>query len=67
LSSYLTMRLNLDHGQELGNSHQNVLIYISQTADQYVLLDNNLILQNVQEKFWNDKKEKPMEFFYSYN
>ncbi|XP_022179709.1 E3 ubiquitin-protein ligase RING2-like [Myzus persicae] len=66
LRSYLTMRLNLDHGKELGNNHATVLIYISQTADQYVLLDNSLTLQNVQEKFWNVKKEKPMEIFYSY-
>lgn len=61
------MRLKLDHDKELGNNYQNVLIYISQTADQYVLLDNSLTLQNVQEKFWNAKKEKPMEIFYSYN
>lgn len=61
------MRLNLDYGKELGNSHQDILMYISQTADQYVLLDNDLTLQNVQEKFWNVKKEKPMEIFYSYN
>jgi len=61
------MRLNLDYGKELGNSQQDVLMYISQTADQYELLDNNLTLQYVQEKFWNVKKEKPMEIFYSYN
>jgi len=61
------MRLNLDYGKELGISHQDILMYISQTFDQYVLLDNNLTLQNVQEKFWNVKKEKPMEIFYSYN
>lgn len=61
------MRLNLDHNEKLGSGHQNVLIYISQTADEYVLLDNNLTLQNVQEKFWTVKKEKPMEIFYSYN
>ncbi|XP_060875442.1 E3 ubiquitin-protein ligase RING2-like [Metopolophium dirhodum] len=67
LSSYLTLRINLDHGKKLSSGRQKVLIYISQAADQYELLDNNLTLKNVQEKFWNAKKEKPMEIFYSYD
>jgi len=61
------MRLNIDNGKKLLSGHQSVLIYILQAADQYILLDNNLTLKNVKEKFWNDKKEKPMEIFYSYN
>ncbi|XP_016662806.1 E3 ubiquitin-protein ligase RING2-like [Acyrthosiphon pisum] len=67
MSRYLTIRLNLVQGRELLSDNGDVLMYISQAADQYVLLDNNLTLQNVQEKFFNAKKEKPMEIFYSYN
>lgn len=66
LSKYLITRLNLDHGTELGNNHLNVLIYIEQTANEFVLLDINLTLSILQEKFWNVNKEKPMELYYSY-
>jgi len=66
LRSYLTTQFNLDHGKELGKRQLKVLIYILQNANQFVLLDNNLTLQNVQKKFWNVQKEKPMEMFYSY-
>jgi len=61
------MRLNIDNGRKLSSGRQTVLLYMSPAADQFVLLDNNLTLKNVQEKFWNAKKEKPMEMFYSYD
>ncbi|XP_025193352.1 E3 ubiquitin-protein ligase RING2-like [Melanaphis sacchari] len=67
VSSYLTMRFNLDHNKEIGNNQIKASIYILQTAGQYILLEGNLTLQNVQEKFLNVKKEEPMEIFYSFN
>ncbi|KAF0750823.1 E3 ubiquitin-protein ligase RING2-like [Aphis craccivora] len=67
LSSYLTMRFNLDHDEDFGNNQMKVLFYISYNADQLVLLNDNMTFQNVQKTFWNVKKEKPIEIFYSYN
>jgi len=67
LSSYLTMRFNLDQDEDFGNNQMKVLFYILYNADQLVLLNDNMTFQNVQKTFWNVKKEKPIEIFYSYN
>uniref|UniRef100_A0A2S2NHF5 RING-type E3 ubiquitin transferase n=1 Tax=Schizaphis graminum TaxID=13262 RepID=A0A2S2NHF5_SCHGA len=66
LSSYLTMRIRLDHDNEIENNQIKVLIYVSLTADLYRILNGKRTLQYVRDKFWNAKKEEPMEIFYSY-
>lgn len=66
LHKYLAMRLTLDLDSQLSPSHSllNFCIYISPTAGQYVQLNGNQTLGQVNDKYW--KENKPLEMYYSW-
>lgn len=68
LSKYLAMRFALDKQEELGTEAPTEIspfaIYIAVTPGQFSLLDGNVTLDQVNEKFW--KVNKPLEMFYSF-
>ncbi|XP_017782661.1 PREDICTED: E3 ubiquitin-protein ligase RING1 [Nicrophorus vespilloides] len=66
LHKYLAMRLTLDfHSQsQLPHNLLNFCIYISPSTGQYVQLNGNQNLGQVNDKFW--KVNKPLEMFYSW-
>ncbi|XP_046393945.1 E3 ubiquitin-protein ligase RING1 [Ischnura elegans] len=64
LSKYLAVRLTLDLDSEIPNSPLNFCIYIAPTPGQYVVLNGNQTLRQVNEKFW--KVNKPLEMYYSW-
>ncbi|XP_015914323.1 E3 ubiquitin-protein ligase RING2 [Parasteatoda tepidariorum] len=67
LSKYLAMRFALDKQDELGSEAPTEIspfaIYIAVTPGQFSLLDGNVTLDQVNEKFW--KVNKPLEMFYA--
>ena len=68
LSKYLAMRLTLDNmDSDLSDSLGlvNFCIYIAPTPGQYVLLNGNQTLRQVNDKYW--KADKPLEMYYSIN
>lgn len=68
LSKYLAMRFALDKQEELGAEAPTEIspfsIYIAVTPGQFSLLDGNVTLDQVNEKFW--KVNKPLEMFYAF-
>nr|AEE61536.1 unknown [Dendroctonus ponderosae] len=66
LHKYLAMRLTLDLESQLSPSHSllNFCIYISPSAGQYVQLNGNQTLGQVNDKYW--KENKPLEMYYSW-
>ncbi|XP_035212781.1 E3 ubiquitin-protein ligase RING2-like [Stegodyphus dumicola] len=68
LSKYLAMRFALDKQDELGSEAPSEIspfsIYIAVTPGQFSLLDGNVTLDQVNEKFW--KVNKPLEMFYAF-
>ncbi|XP_017774440.1 PREDICTED: E3 ubiquitin-protein ligase RING1-like [Nicrophorus vespilloides] len=66
LHKYLAMRLTLDLDSQLPQSHNllNFCIYISPSSGQYVQLNGNQNLGQVNDKFW--KINKPLEMYYSW-
>ncbi|KAF2880601.1 hypothetical protein ILUMI_25565 [Ignelater luminosus] len=66
LHKYLAMRLTLDLDSQLSQTHHllNFCIYISPTAGQYVQLNGNQTLGQVNDRYW--KVNKPLEMFYSW-
>ncbi|ENN77773.1 hypothetical protein YQE_05745, partial [Dendroctonus ponderosae] len=66
LHKYLAMRLTLDLDSQLSPSHSllNFCIYISPSAGQYVQLNGNQTLGQVNDKYW--KENKPLEMYYSW-
>lgn len=68
LSKYLAMRLSLDKQQAFPNSEPLSLnpffIYIAVTPGQFLPLNGNQSLDQVNEKYW--KVNKPLEMYYSY-
>ncbi|XP_056632181.1 E3 ubiquitin-protein ligase RING1 [Diorhabda sublineata] len=66
LHKYLAMRLTLDLDSQLSTTHNllNFCIYISPTTGQYVQLNGNQTLGQVNDKYW--KVNKPLEMFYSW-
>ncbi|XP_031625287.1 E3 ubiquitin-protein ligase RING1 [Contarinia nasturtii] len=66
LSQYLAMRLSLDLDSELPATErlQNFCIYIAPQPGQFLILNGNQTLQQVNEKFW--KINKPMEMYYAW-
>lgn len=66
LHKYLAMRLTLDLDSQLPTSHSllNFCIYISPSTGQYVQLNGNQTLGQVNDKYW--KVNKPLEMFYSW-
>lgn len=62
------MRFALDKQEELGAEAPTEIspfcIYIAVTPGQFSLLDGNVTLDQVNEKFW--KVNKPLEMFYSF-
>lgn len=62
------MRLTLDNmDSDLSDSLGlvNFCIYIAPTPGQYVLLNGNQTLRQVNDKYW--KADKPLEMYYSIN
>ncbi|KAJ8986170.1 hypothetical protein NQ317_005644 [Molorchus minor] len=66
LHKYLAMRLTLDLDSQLSTTHSllNFCIYISPTSGQYVQLNGNQTLGQVNDKYW--KVNKPLEMYYSW-
>ncbi|CAG9856945.1 unnamed protein product [Phyllotreta striolata] len=66
LHKYLAMRLTLDLDSQLSTTHNllNFCIYISPNSGQYVQLNGNQTLGQVNDKYW--KVNKPLEMFYSW-
>lgn len=66
LHKYLAMRLTLDLDSQLSQTHQllNFCIYISPTTSQYVQLNGNQTLGQVNDRYW--KVNKPLEMYYSW-
>ncbi|KAJ8957348.1 hypothetical protein NQ318_004827 [Aromia moschata] len=66
LHKYLAMRLTLDLDSQLSTTHSllNFCIYISPTQGQYVQLNGNQTLGQVNDKYW--KVNKPLEMYYSW-
>lgn len=66
LHKYLAMRLTLDLDSQLSQTHNllNFCIYISPSAGQYVQLNGNQTLSQVNDKYW--KVNKPLEMYYSW-
>lgn len=64
LNKYLTMRLSLDYGPDISECGLRFLIYVAPSENQFILLDDDQSLRNVQDKFW--KVKKPLEMFYSF-
>lgn len=66
LSKYLAMRLTLDLDTELSATERlnNFCIYIAPQPSQFLILNGNQTLQQVNEKFW--KVNKPMEMYYAW-
>ncbi|XP_044759340.1 E3 ubiquitin-protein ligase RING1 [Coccinella septempunctata] len=67
LHKYLAMRLTLDLESQLSASQHNSVnfcIYISPSAGQYVQLNGNQTLGQVNDKYW--KVNKPLEMYYSW-
>lgn len=66
LHKYLAMRLTLDLDSQLSQTHNllNFCIYISPSTGQYVQLNGNQTLGQVNDKYW--KVNKPLEMFYSW-
>ena len=66
LHKYLAMRLTLDLDSQLPTTHSllNFCIYISPTTGQYVQLNGNQTLGQVNDKYW--KVNKPLEMYYSW-
>lgn len=66
LHKYLAMRLTLDLDSQLSQTHHllNFCIYISPSTGQYVQLNGNQTLGQVNDKYW--KVNKPLEMFYSW-
>lgn len=66
LHKYLAMRLTIDLDSQLSASHSllNFCIYISPSAGQYVQLNGNQTLGQVNDKYW--KENKPLEMYYSW-
>ncbi|KAJ8923104.1 hypothetical protein NQ315_001657 [Exocentrus adspersus] len=66
LHKYLAMRLTLDLDSQLSTTHSllNFCIYISPTTGQYVQLNGNQTLGQVNDKYW--KVNKPLEMYYSW-
>ncbi|RZC27661.1 E3 ubiquitin-protein ligase RING1 [Asbolus verrucosus] len=66
LHKYLAMRLTLDLDSQLPTTHSllNFCIYISPTSGQYVQLNGNQTLGQVNDKYW--KVNKPLEMYYSW-
>lgn len=66
LHKYLAMRLTLDLDSQLSQTNHllNFCIYISPSLGQYVQLNGNQTLGQVNDKYW--KVNKPLEMFYSW-
>lgn len=66
LHKYLAMRLTLDLDSQLPTTHSllNFCIYISPTTGQYVQLNGNQTLGQVNDRYW--KVNKPLEMYYSW-
>lgn len=66
LHKYLAMRLTLDVDSQLSLTHHllNFCIFISPSNGQYVQLNGNQTLGQVNDKFW--KVNKPLEMYYSW-
>lgn len=67
LHKYLAMRLTLDLESQLSASQHNSVnfcIYISPSAGQYIQLNGNQTLGQVNDKYW--KVNKPLEMYYSW-
>ncbi|KAK9883082.1 hypothetical protein WA026_001284 [Henosepilachna vigintioctopunctata] len=67
LHKYLAMRLTLDLESQLSTSQHNSVnfcIYISPSTGQYVQLNGNQTLGQVNDKYW--KVNKPLEMYYSW-
>lgn len=66
LHKYLAMRLTLDLDSQLSQTHHllNFCIYISPSTGQYVQLNGNQTLGQVNDKYW--KVNKPLEMYYSW-
>lgn len=66
LHKYLAMRLTLDLDSQLSQTHNllNFCIYISPSTGQYVQLNGNQTLSQVNDKYW--KVNKPLEMYYSW-
>lgn len=66
LHKYLAMRLTIDLDSQLSQTHHllNFCIYISPTTGQYVQLNGNQTLGQVNDKYW--KVNKPLEMYYSW-
>lgn len=58
------MRLTLDYGPDISECDLNYLIYVSPSKNQFILLDDDQSLRDIQDKFW--KVKKPLEIFYSF-
>ncbi|XP_018329716.1 E3 ubiquitin-protein ligase RING1 [Agrilus planipennis] len=66
LHKYLAMRLTIDLDTQLSQTHHllNFCIYISPSTGQYVQLNGNQTLGQVNDKYW--KVNKPLEMYYSW-
>lgn len=66
LHKYLAMRLTLDLDSQFSTTHNllNFCIYISPSNGQYVQLNGNQTLGQVNDKYW--KVNKPLEMYYSW-
>ncbi|KAF5270190.1 hypothetical protein FQR65_LT05670 [Abscondita terminalis] len=66
LHKYLAMRLTIDLDSQLSQTHNllNFCIYISPTTGQYVQLNGNQTLGQVNDRYW--KVNKPLEMYYSW-
>jgi len=66
LHKYLAMRLTLDLDSQLSQTHHllNFCIYISPSPNQFVQLNGNQTLGQVNDKYW--KVNKPLEMYYSW-
>lgn len=66
LSKYLAMRLTLDLDSELPATErlQNFCIYIAPQPGQFLILNGNQTLQQVNEKFWKVNRLTHESFFW---
>lgn len=66
LHKYLAMRLTIDLDSQLSQTHNllNFCIYISPSTGQYVQLNGNQTLGQVNDRYW--KVNKPLEMYYSW-
>uniref|UniRef100_T1IMF8 RING-type E3 ubiquitin transferase n=1 Tax=Strigamia maritima TaxID=126957 RepID=T1IMF8_STRMM len=68
LTKYLIMRLALDSkleeitGSEIAAADTEFTIYIASTPGQFTVLNGNMTLDQVNEKYW--KVNKPLEMYY---